>query len=178
MSWELTQTQAGHTLCVNTIRANQLVEDALTHDQLPPFAGHQSLEREVKYGEENSKIDFKLIDKQGNTTFIEVKSVTLLEREQGFFPDAVTSRGQKHLRELIEVKEQGHRACLFFAVMHSGINTVAPATHIDPEYAKLLIQAQQKGVELYAYQCTFNQKSNGFTLDLRLPIEVILPSEA
>ncbi|WP_448565525.1 DNA/RNA nuclease SfsA [Thalassotalea ganghwensis] len=177
-SWELTQTTQNHFICVNTHRANQLVENALVTQQLPPFKGHQALEREVKYGQENSKIDFKLIDKQGQETYIEVKSVTLLTQNQGYFPDAVTTRGQKHLRELIEMKQHGHRACLLFAVMHSGIDSVRPAKHIDPAYSELLSLAYQQGVELYAYQCSFNEIKDGFSLNIDKALEVILPTNS
>ena len=70
------------------------------------------------------KLIFTFIDKNGRETFIEVKSVTLLEGQQGYFPDAVTQRGQKHLRELMTMTANGHRAVLLFAVLHSGINTL------------------------------------------------------
>ena len=98
-SWELSQTNENHWICVNTIRANQLVEEALINQEISELKNFTDLKREVKYGNENSKIDFHLIDEQHNETFIEVKSVTLLEGKQGYFPDAKTERGQKHLRE-------------------------------------------------------------------------------
>jgi sugar fermentation stimulation protein A len=136
-SWELTQTQNNDFICVNTLRANQLAEKAILNGTISELQGFETLNREVKYGEENSKIDFHLTNKNGFETFIEVKSVTLLEDNQGYFPDAVTLRGQKHLRELIAVAAKGHRAVLLFAVLHSGINDVKPAEHIDLKYTKL-----------------------------------------
>ncbi len=142
LSWEITEKPNGDMICVNTIRANQLIEEALLAKKISPLAHFQNLTREVKYGEENSKIDFLLTDTAAVNTYIEVKSVTLLFEQQGYFPDAVSSRGQKHLRELITIKQQGKRAVLLFAVLHSGINTVAPAEHIDKKYAELLRQAQ------------------------------------
>ncbi|WP_199610559.1 DNA/RNA nuclease SfsA [Flocculibacter collagenilyticus] len=151
-SWELTQTFSDHFICVNTQRANQLVEEALNNNVIRELSGYTSLKREVKYGNENSRIDFLLTDEHQPNTYIEVKSVTLLEGQaQGYFPDAVTVRGQKHIRELIEMVEAGHRAVLFFAVLHTGIHTVSPAKHIDPQYAQLLAEAVQKGVEVLAY---------------------------
>src|SRR5690606_24206644 len=85
--------------------------------------------------------------------FIEVKSVTLLEDNgRGYFPDAVTTRGQKHLRELADVAASGQRAVLFFAVLHSGIENVAAARHIDPVYDELLEQAEKAGVEVLCYR--------------------------
>ncbi len=77
--------------------------------------------------------------------YIEVKSVTLAENEQGYFPDAVTERGQKHLRELMSVAAEGQRAVIFFAVLHSAITRFSPARHIDEKYAQLLSEAQQRG---------------------------------
>ncbi len=173
-SWEITQTQTNHCICVNTLRANQLVEEAITSSVITELVGYKNLRREVKYGDENSKIDFLLTDKNNIKTYIEVKSVTLLDdnTQQGYFPDAVTTRGQKHLRELIEMKQQGHRAVLLFAVLHSGINSVKPAHHIDAKYAELLKDASQKGVEVIAYQAEFTHKNSVFTVLLSKTLQV------
>ena len=165
-SWEITHTQNKHWICINTIRANQLTEEALNNGLIAEFLLHTRLKREVKYGEENSKIDFQLYDQSGRETYIEVKSVTLLTDEQGYFPDAVTERGQKHLRELIAMAALGHRAVLLFAVLHTGINSVKPAEHIDPEYAQLLREAAQKGVEILAYKASFTNKEQNFSITL------------
>ncbi|MGB1263294.1 MAG: DNA/RNA nuclease SfsA [Cognaticolwellia sp.] len=173
-SWELTYTQAQHWICVNTIRANQLTEAALRQGTITEFAEHCNLQREVKYGEENSKIDFHLYDNKGRETFIEVKSVTLLEEDQGYFPDAVTERGQKHLRELMAMAAQGHRAVLLFAVLHSGINSVKPARHIDEKYTKLLRDAKRQGVEILAYKADFQQSKQRFSVNLTTQIPVII----
>jgi sugar fermentation stimulation protein A len=173
-SWEITYTQAKHWICVNTIRANQLTEEALNNNLITEFLSHTKLKREVKYGEENSKIDFQLYDKTGRETYIEVKSVTLLEGEQGYFPDAVTERGQKHLRELIAMTALGHRAVLLFAVLHTGINSVKPAEHIDPKYAQLLREAKQQGVEILAYKASFANEKQDFSISLDTQVSVIL----
>jgi sugar fermentation stimulation protein A len=94
--------------------------------------------------------------------YLEVKSVTLLDAHlfryehiggMGCFPDAVSARGQKHLKELMVVKQQGERAVVLFCVMHTGINAVTAAQHIDAIYSKLLEQAQIEGVEVLAYAC-------------------------
>ncbi len=151
-SWEMTQTANKHLICVNTIRANQLVEEALHANVITELAGSSTIKREVKYGSENSKIDFFLSSPEKTDAYLEVKSVTLLAGEQGYFPDAVTTRGQKHLRELIEVTQQGQRAILLFAVLHSGINSVKIAKHIDKKYNDLIIEAQAAGVEVIAYK--------------------------
>ncbi|GAB6263372.1 DNA/RNA nuclease SfsA [Photobacterium sp. CCB-ST2H9] len=152
-SWELTETKAGHRICINTARANQIVVEALKNDLIPELSGYASLRTEVKYGTENSRVDIVLDDPLLPSCFIEVKSVTLLEQDgRGYFPDAVTTRGQKHLRELAEVAASGQRAVLFFAVLHSGIENVAAAHHIDPVYETLLKQAEKAGVEVFCYR--------------------------
>jgi sugar fermentation stimulation protein A len=185
-SWEISRTIKGDYICVNTLRANQLVEEAIINNKIAEFSGYQNLRREVKYGSENSKIDFLLQDKNNQKTYIEVKSVTLLgnvleceessnninNSQQGYFPDAVTTRGQKHLRELIEIKQQGHRAVLLFAVLHSGINAVSAATHIDPVYAQLLHQAANAGVEMLAYKASFIEDNDIVHIDLTTVLSV------
>ncbi len=151
-SWEITQTSNNHAICVNTIRANQLVEEALHANKIAELADYSLIQREVKYGSENSKIDFFLSSPGKTDAYVEVKSVTLLQSEQGYFPDSVTTRGQKHLRELIEVAQHGQRAILLFAVLHTGINSVKIAKQIDKKYNELIIEAQAAGVEIIAYK--------------------------
>jgi len=165
-SWEITQTKNEHRICVNTLRANQLVEEALNNGVIKELAGFNSLQREVKYGSENSRIDFLTTYSNAPDTYIEVKSVTLLENGHGYFPDAVTTRGQKHLRELIEMVAQGHKAVLLFAVLHSGIDDVSAARHVDETYANLLKEAQQAGVEIIAYKADYSLELS--ELDIQL----------
>ena len=166
-SWELTQTKDEHLICVNTIKANQLVEEAINNKVINELNGYNTLKREVKYGSENSKIDFLLTDGALPDAYIEVKSATLLDNGQGYFPDAVTTRGQKHLRELIEVAQSGKRAVLLFAVLHSGIDSVTPAAHIDIKYQQLITVAINEGVEIYAYKATMD--SDNYAITEQLP---------
>ncbi|WP_286234525.1 DNA/RNA nuclease SfsA [Thalassotalea sediminis] len=173
-SWELSITHEQHMICVNTIRANQLVEEALVNRRITQLTQFTSLKREVRYGEENSKVDFFIKDSQGKDTYIEVKSVTLLDAKQGYFPDAKTVRGQKHLRELMDVVASGKRAVLLFAVLHSGIESVAAARHIDEKYAQLLLEAYQQGVEIIAYKADFNLTSTIAELTLTHQVPVII----
>ncbi|MGJ8691128.1 MAG: DNA/RNA nuclease SfsA [Thalassotalea sp.] len=173
-SWEYTQKPNGQLICVNTIRANQFVEQALLAKSLPALTDFDELKREVKYGNENSKIDFLLTQEDQADTYIEVKSVTLLQDQLGYFPDAVSTRGQKHLRELMEISEQGKRAVLLFAVLHSGINSVQAAAHIDKKYAELLTQAKQAGVEIFAYKANFTYAKNSITAQLSESLAVII----
>ncbi|MEZ8283363.1 DNA/RNA nuclease SfsA [Vibrio splendidus] len=163
-SWEISETDKGHRICVNTARANQLAVEAIENNTIVELLGYNALRTEVKYGSENSRIDILLEDNEKPPCYIEVKSVTLLDeqqastkqetstRGQGFFPDAVTTRGQKHLRELTEMVESGNRAVLLFTVLHSGIEKVSAAHHIDAKYSLLLKQAQDAGVEVLCYK--------------------------
>jgi sugar fermentation stimulation protein A len=160
-SLELTQNNLSQLICVNTAVVNKVVEEAINNNVISELLDYSQLQSEVKYGSENSRIDFLLTDENKPDCYVEVKSVTLLSEDapqsgQGYFPDAQTLRGQKHIRELIEMIEQGHRAVLLFAVLHEGINTVSAAAHIDKKYATLLSQAIIAGVEVLAYKATIS----------------------
>ncbi|TCV99194.1 DNA/RNA nuclease SfsA [Biostraticola tofi] len=167
-TWELTETAAGHRIGVNTGRANALLGEAIALNRIPALCGYENYRSEVRYGAENSRIDWLLSAENRANCYIEVKSVTLLQQQWGYFPDAVTLRGQKHIRELQAMTQQGHRAVLFFVVLHSGIDRVAPARHIDPRYAELILQAQQNGVEIMCYGTQLSP--HGIRLDAPLPL--------
>lgn len=161
-TWEMATTPGGGRAGINTHRANALAREAIESGLVSELQGYTSLQSEVKYGQENSRIDFLLtkrqLSKKGQlrderACYVEVKSVTLAEsNRRGYFPDSVSDRASKHLRELINVVEQGDRAVLFFCVQHNKINTVSPADHIDSKYGSLLREALAKGVEVIAYK--------------------------
>ena len=158
-SWELSVTENNHTICVNTIRANQLVIEAIKNKQIGELNEYNTLQTEVKYGSENSRIDILLSEDSLPDCYIEVKSVTLLDKAgQGYFPDSVTTRGQKHLRELSEMAKNGKKPILFFAILHSGIEKVSIAHHIDQQYYSLLIDAIENGVTVLCYQAEMSSK--------------------
>lgn len=120
-SLEWVTTQAGYWAGVNTHRANTLVVEAIQNDKISELGIYDALDTEIPYGEEKSRIDI-LLSYGTERCYVEVKSVTLEgDAGVGYFPDAVSTRGQKHLRELIAVKERGHRAVLFFCVQHTEI---------------------------------------------------------
>ncbi|HHF5895225.1 TPA: DNA/RNA nuclease SfsA [Haemophilus influenzae] len=150
-SWELTQLENGQLCCINTYRSNQLVFEALQNKQIKELAMYDEIYPEVKYGEENSRIDFLLKGEGLPDCYVEVKSITLVKGNLGMFPDAVTTRGQKHVRELLAMKKQGHRAVVLFAGLHNGFDCFKIAEYIDPEYDRLLKEAMEQGVEGYAY---------------------------
>ncbi len=162
----------GHLAGVNTGRANHLVEAALQAGHIPELAGYASLRREVPYGQERSRIDFLLSDHEsGPRCFVEVKSVTLMDAEgQGLFPDAVSTRGSKHLRELAEIAQGGERAVLLFCVQHTGIEWVEPSDAIDPAYGKALREAAAAGVEILAYRAEIRPEEASIALTRAVPV--------
>jgi sugar fermentation stimulation protein A len=150
---EIVTTGDGRLAGVNTGRANRLVEEAITAGCIEALRGYEGVRREVRYGEENSRIDF-LLEGRSAPCYVEVKSVTLsLGDSRAAFPDAITRRGAKHLRELEAMVAAGARAVLLFCVQLSAIDTVVPAEDIDPDYARALRQARSRGVEVLAWGC-------------------------
>jgi len=152
-SWELVLTDQNHWIGINTHKANLLVKEALHQETIVELLGYEKLKSEVKFGKENSRIDFLLTDQSKVDCYVEVKSVTLLSNGQGYFPDAKTVRGQKHLRELSLIAQEGKRAVLLFCVQHSGIKSVSVAEQIDPNYAEALNHAILSGVKVLCYGC-------------------------
>lgn len=169
-SWELSVDFDGNWIGVNTQRANQLTEEGITLGKVNTLAGYSKQQREVKYGSENSRIDLLLSGPDQANCYVEVKSVTLLDSGTGFFPDAVTQRGTKHLRELTEIAAQGNRAVLLFCVQHTGITSVNIAKHIDPDYFRTITHAAHNGVEIIAWDTIITQEK----IELNQEIECIL----
>lgn len=168
-TWEVGETPQGRLACINTARANALIEEALRAGVISELNGFTGLKREVAYGQENSRIDFRL-DYENSSAWVEVKSVTL-----GFdgtnvaaFPDAVTLRGAKHLRELACLALEGVRAVQLYCVNLSGIEAVRPAQEIDPVYAAALRDAVAAGVEVLAYGVTLTPEQ--MWVDRALPV--------
>jgi sugar fermentation stimulation protein A len=151
-TWEISETPQGRFACVNTARANHLVEEALRAGVITELNGFTALKREVAYGQENSRVDFRL-DYPSGPAFVEVKSVTLGfdDSRIAAFPDAVTQRGARHLRELASLAREGVRAVLLYCVNLTGIDAVRPAEEIDPAYAAALSDAVAAGVQVLAY---------------------------
>jgi sugar fermentation stimulation protein A len=156
---------------VNTALPNALVHEAWSAGQISAWRGLRAARREYKISKE-SRIDLvlapdeELLQSGQRLHHVEVKNVTYAEDETARFPDAVSERGQKHLRELMRLKHEGHGAELVFVVQREGCTVFAPADHIDPEYGRLLRQARDKGVVLRALACDIDPKL-GVTLSPR-----------
>lgn len=148
-TWELVETSRG-VACIHSARANQVVREAFACGRIPGFEHYPLLRTEVKYGD-NSRVDIVLEGEAGRV-FVEVKSVTLCrDNGQGVFPDAVSSRGRKHLQALQAIRDESTRALMFFCVFHSGIERVSAAGDIDPAYRDALAEAMAAGVEVMAW---------------------------
>lgn len=170
-TWEIATTNTGHLAGINTGRANHLVREAIVNGVLSELQGYSDIQAERRYGRENSRIDF-LLGGKPQPCYVEVKNVTLgMEDGRGLFPDAVSDRGTKHLRELIAVAQSGARAVLVFCVQHTGIHCVSPADAIDPRYGKTLRAAVDAGVQVLAYRADISAEE----IVLRRAIPVILP---
>ncbi len=177
-TWILTEDPRGDFIGINSSFANDIVYEAIIEGKIKELLEFDEIQREVKYGDENSRIDI-LLSKANQKIFIEIKSVTLLDETaqnkeraqgQGYFPDAVTTRGQKHIRELICCVKNGHRAVLFFLVQHTGIKKFSIAQHIDPDYAALIQLALKSGVEVLVYNTNISQFE--ITLNKKIPFIV------
>lgn len=142
---------------VNTANANKLVKKWLTENSLPELSGYKIVQPEKKIGD--SRVDFYL---EGHASqddcYVEVKNVTLKLGGLAQFPDSVSERGQKHLKELMKIRETGLRAVMLFVVQREDVGSFTPAASIDPVYAGLLREAHERGVEILVYQCRMDTK--------------------
>lgn len=148
---------------VNTQRANTIVEQALSTALIPELRGY-TWQREVRYAEK-SRIDFLLTPSPERASealcYLEVKSVTLVKHGQNLFPDSVTLRGQKHLRDLQQMLKAGHRAVLLFVVQRQDGVGFSAAAEIDPNYAALLEEARHQGLEMLVWQAQLSPQQWG-----------------
>ncbi len=171
-TWELVETAPGVLVGVHTGRSNTLVREAIELGRVPELKGYDAIRPEVKYGE-GSRIDFLLQGPGRPDCYVEVKNVTAaVEGRIGYFPDAVTTRGARHLREMSAMVVAGHRAVLVFCVQREDVDAVRPADHIDPDYGRALRAALAAGVEVLALGARMDLQ--GIEMVRRLGVE--LPS--
>lgn len=164
-TWELVESD-GFWAGINTALPNRLTRAAIEDGTVAELQGYQTIRPEVPYGE-HSRIDLLLEGTPGRC-FVEVKNVTLVEGGRALFPDAVTTRGQKHLNELMRVVAEGDRGVIFFTVQRGDGHSVSPADLIDPEYGRLLRLAVESGVEALAYRALVTPQE--IRLTERLPV--------
>ncbi|MCK5826422.1 MAG: DNA/RNA nuclease SfsA [Desulfuromusa sp.] len=146
-----------HWVDTHTQRTNRVVEEALRNNWIKSLEDYR-LQPEYKFGA--SRIDFYL-EKGEEKVLLEVKNVTLCcDETTACFPDAVTTRGQKHLRELLAAKQQGYRAVIFFLIQRAEAIQFSPADAIDAEYGRLLREVVAAGVEAMAYKTIVTPEEN------------------
>jgi sugar fermentation stimulation protein A len=155
-TWEMIEADLGDgpaLVGINTNHPNRLVAEAIEARRIKTLAGYRSLRREVKYGEA-SRIDILLEDPGKGLCYVEIKNVHLM-RKPGLaeFPDCVTARGAKHLRELSGMVAQGHRAVMLYLVQRTDAKRFSLAYDLDPAYAAAFAEAADAGVEAMAYAC-------------------------
>ncbi len=167
-TWELVEVPELGLVGINTGLPNRIVEEAITAGRIPELGGYATMRREVKYGE-HSRIDL-LLENGGNRCYVEVKNVHLF-RQPGLaeFPDCVTERGARHLRELAIVASQGHRAVMVYLVQAAYPARFTLAADLDPHYVRDFRLARKAGVEAYAFACETSPQE--ITLTRAVPVE-------
>lgn len=142
---------------INTSLTNHLVKEALQVKKIKTLASFEKISTEVSIFK--SRIDFLLENSMGEKIYLEVKNVSYKNEtmeDMAQFPDAVTTRGLKHLEDLVKIKESGHRAGIFYLVQRQDISQFSIASHIDKNYYHAFKNAVEKGVEVFVYQAKIN----------------------
>jgi sugar fermentation stimulation protein A len=165
-SYEVVAAKAGGVwVSLDSQLPNKLILHALRVGELPEFLGYSRILPESRF--RNSRFDFLL---QSNTRkcFLEVKSCTLVENKTAFFPDAPTTRGRRHILDLVQAKRKGYRACVLFVIQRADAKVFRPNRVTDTPFADALVMAEKAGVEIYARKCL----AEGFQIALggRVPI--------
>jgi sugar fermentation stimulation protein A len=150
-TWQIVEMDGTH-VGVNTSLPNGLAEKAILEGRIAELTGYESLKREVKYGQ-NSRIDLLLTSPDKPPCYVEVKNVHLKRGNGAEFPDSVTARGAKHLRELEAMVAEGGRAVMLYIIQRNDCSHFSFAADLDPVYAATAALALSRGVEAYAYQC-------------------------
>jgi len=155
---ELTKI-AENLICTNTNVANKIAVEAINNGVIKKLQGYASLKTEQKYGQ-NSRIDI-LLENEDKKCFVEIKSVSLRLSDYFLaFPDAVTSRGTKHLKELEEMVKQSHRAVMLYVIQRTDDLPFKLACQIDKKYCEAFDEVTKNGVEVLVYQSSIIFISN------------------
>ncbi len=151
---------------VNTGLPNRLIKTAIQAGCMEEFPFPARVAGEVRYGE--SRLDLRVETDNQPTAFVEIKNCTLVENGTACFPDAVTSRGARHLEELAKAVKQGFRAVIFILVQRGDAERFSPADRIDPEWGRALRDVLDKGVELLVYRADLSLEK--IAVGKRLPV--------
>lgn len=164
-TWEMIRIN-GSWVGIHTGRPNQLAADAFRKNEIPGLTGYTKVVPEVKI--HDSRLDIKA-ENEKETCFAEVKNVTLRKGHYALFPDAITTRGRKHLETLIRLKGKGYRAVMLYIIQRMDVDIFAPAWDIDPGYSETLKKAVEYGVEVFPVQAEVSPQ--------RIVLKGVLPFE-
>jgi sugar fermentation stimulation protein A len=167
-TWELIAMPTS-LVGVNTLVPNRLVFKSIDQKLIPELSEYNHIEREVKIGG-HSRIDLMLKNGGTKRCYVEIKNCTLVSKAIAQFPDAVTSRGLKHIIELENLAEAGYRCMMFYFIQRMDARVFRPADHIDPDYGRRLRQAVEKGIEVLAYDVRISLQ--GIELNKKIPCEL------
>ncbi len=168
-TWEIIDMPSS-LVGVNTIVPNRLVKKSIETGMVKALKGYDKIKAEVKAGK-NSRLDLLLTKQSGsNKCWVEVKNCTLVEDREACFPDAVTARGLKHLKELQKLTAQGDRCVMFYLVQRMDADVFHPADHIDPAYGKELRKAVENNVEILVYDVKMDLKQ--IFLNKAIPVKL------
>ena len=167
-TWVLVEVAPGVLAGIDTLRANHLVREAVTAGRIETLRGYPHLRAEAAYGAGKSRIDLLLEGAERPRCLVEVKNVTLVREGIAYFPDAVSARGSRQLRELVDRVRSGERAVVLFCIQRPDARELRPADDIDPAYGRALRGALKAGVEALAYDCHVDLQ--GIRLRRRLPV--------
>jgi sugar fermentation stimulation protein A len=164
--YDLVMVELPHTLvCIDTRLPPRVLEEAILAGKLHEFAAYGRSRREVTFG--SSRLDLRL-EGEEVPCFVETKLVTLVEEGRALFPDAPTSRGRRHMEELVLAHREGYRAAAVFILQREDARDFAPHGILDPEFASTLRWAVDQGVEAHTYACRITREE--VTLQRRLPL--------
>ena len=153
---------------VNTHLTNKIVLNALENNLIKEFNKDIKIKPEVRFGE-STRFDF-LISKKNYKAFIEVKNVTLKRKPKiAEFPDAITSRGAKHIHELIKASKKGYKIYIAFIIQREDCDQLSIASDIDPEYSQILSKAIRNKLKILCYDCKFSPK--GIKLNKKIKLK-------
>ena len=142
---------------INTLLSNKIVLEAIQNKKINQFLKYNTIKAEAKFSD-NTRFDF-LLNNSMEKCFVEVKNVTLFrEKKTAEFPDSITSRGKKHLLELINAKKKGYQTYIFFLIQKQGCDSFKIAKDIDKDYEIAFKKAKKNGIKILCYDCKVNNE--------------------
>lgn len=167
--WRLVELPGGHWAGIDTAVPNKVVGDALRAGQVPELASYRTVRPEVKYGQ-RSRVDFLLTQEGQPDVYVEVKNVHLRrDADWAEFPDCVTTRGARHLQELSDMVEAGHRAVMVYLIQRTDCTRMRFARDLDPAYGLAFDSAAARGVEALVWDTVID--TGGVGLGRVRPLE-------